>query len=136
MKSPASIVIAKSEALISARLTTDSLSAEVLSNPDESTGHPFVRLQHIIESELELIKESEFSDFVLLASAFSLSQPDSLAIAKSVRLAIGPGATLDLAPDFTHVKTTLVSSEQIPEPSSSGDIWATHQRFRLMIQHA
>ena len=137
MKSPASIALTKAGAAISAQLTTDGRTATVLTNPDETTTLPFVRIQHIIESELELQKDSHFSDFVLLASAFSMDQDGSLGIAASIRLAVGPGSTiLDLSPDYTHIRTTLVSSEQLTEPSSAGDIWATHQRFRLMIQHA
>lgn len=120
---------------IVAQLVTDSITAQVVTNPTQGGSFPYVVMLPATENDLGSSKDTNRSNMTMTLRAYSDTMTQALQVADSINKAIGRDVELTLASPFYHVSTTLEAHDMLPERRPEGDVYGALLVYRMQVGH-
>ena len=118
------------------QLASDSLTAEVTTNPTQGGAYPFVVIGEDTASSQDTNKDKLKTSLAHNVYVHSDSLTECKQVAASVLSAIGPdGSNFDLGSDFTIDMRELEADDLIKEPRPEGFLYHNLIRVRYTISH-
>ena len=121
---------------IIAQLTTDGLTADVVTNPTQNMNYPYVVIGSDSEQSEDTNKGQLKSSLAHDITVHGSSLVSAKEVAKSVVKAVGPsGGGLSLGADHYIVQRELEANDITPEFRPEGTLYHVLVRIRYTISH-
>lgn len=121
---------------IIAQLLTDTITADVVTNPSQEMPYPFVLIGEDSESTEDTNRDQLRSSLAHTVFAHAESMTGCKQLTRSILKAIGPGgASLDLGADHYEVRRELEASDITKEVRPEGNLYHALIRVRFFISH-